>query len=550
MPEFAQNTWDRLENGEKSSPSRGIWHSDHPSLSRGEVFENQKFGDYRDYPVTDALSAASVNRTNRMARLFRENPIARRYIEILKAFTMGSTGPVPVSNDNSIQETLDEFWYCPHNNWPRRSLDFAKDLAVYGEQAFSWGELYTDGGKPIIGVQYIYPSRISRIEPYKFDRWTPGRMEIYKDMFVPGSAGTVWRDIVKASRDQRGHIDGDIFFMRINNIDFGTDNIGSDLAMRGSSDLYPLADWLVLYDQFHFTMGERLTHISSYFFDVLMEGAGPAEVAAMREELLIHPIRPGSFFVHNDKAELNPVTIDLQGNQLQEVGNSIYGVIATGGGIPPHWTGIGQQGGRNIAEAAVDPVFRFFSSRQATMREFLAEIARMQVQVVNPGRTPQKDDFRIVFPRLGIRDIQRSSGAAHQLVQAVDDALNLGLISKEFANKTVVDVLMESGLLQGDPSAFEDTDPPPDAEIPDHIKNPPMATGGLGATPAGGKPKTPGQSRSSSTRKPRNAREAMSILAGLEHQVDDFLESQRLPTEEEKDQATDDILRLLRFYTA
>ena len=544
MPDFALNAWDRIES-EESTLIRGMHPSAAPML---DVQENQRYGDYRDFPISDSAAPAAVNRTFRMARLFQENPIARRYIEILKSFTMGSTGPIPIAKDKGMQELLDEFWFCPHNNWPKRGLDFAKDLATYGEQAFGWGELYEDGGKPIIGLQYIYPNRISRVEPYRFDRWTPGWMEIDRDMFQSGQRGIVRKSIVKASRKNRGQIDGSIFFCRINNIGIGIDNVGSDLGMRGSSDLYPLADWLILYDQFHFTMGERLTHISSYFFDVLMEGAGPAEVAKMREELLIHPIRPGSFFVHNDRAELKPVTIDLQGNQLQEVGNSIYGVIATGGGIPPHWTGIGQEGGRNIAEAAVDPVFRFFSSRQATMREFLSEMLRMQLQIDNPSYQVQKDDFKIVFPRLGIRDLQRSSGAAHQIVQAATDALNMGLISKEFANKTIIDVFMESGLLQGDATAFESTAAPATAEIPDHVKNPPTAMDSGGSAASGGKSSSTKQ-KSASAKKPKNVKEVMSILSGLEHQIDDILEDQRFPTEEEREAATMDLLSLLRFYT-
>lgn len=65
------------------------------------------------------------------AYLYQSNPFAHRYVDLLTAFTMGE-GPVPLAAEQNVQDVIDEFWKNEHNDWEMRSIQFARELSIYG----------------------------------------------------------------------------------------------------------------------------------------------------------------------------------------------------------------------------------------------------------------------------------------------------------------------------------------------------------------------------------------------------------------------------------
>lgn len=508
MPDF--QTLATSQQNAQEARTVSSFYNDLDISSGGIDPDDWKFVDYRDRTGNDLPADLQAKHTATVAYLYQSNPIAHRYIEVLKAFTMGD-GPVPIASNTGLQELLDEYWYNPHNRWQVRSIDYAADLAIYGEQAYMFGNLYERDANPkILGVQYIDPADIRAVIPSSLDKYTPNEMWLNKRVF-PGITrqddARLKKKIVQLSRETRNLLEGDVFYAKIN-------NVGG--AARGLSDLFPLADWMQLYNNYQFSMGERLTHLSTYFFDVVMEGVDEGELLKLREQLLLQPMKPGTFIVHNDRAQLKPVTIDLQGNQLTEVGNGFFNVITTGLGVPAHWTGQGGDGGRSIAEAAADPVFRFFSSRQTYMKEFLSDMIRMQVQIESDGpKISPKDEFKLVFPRLGMRDLQRSGGAAARIVQALRDSVEFGILDRSIASTLLLSLFEEIGLKK------PDTDMSPKEALP--LADPNVMA---------------------------DSKESMQLLESIEGAVDEHIEGRTLGTDEEKALATRDWYQLLAFSLA
>jgi hypothetical protein len=276
---------------------------------------------------------------------------------------------------------------------------------------------------------------------------------------------------------------------------------------RGLSDLFPLADWIKLYDDYQFNLAERLGHLTMYFFDVVLRDASPDEMRKFREDLLRRPPKPGSIIVHNDRAEMTPKTVELGGSELVQAGQNFFSVIATGAGWPAHWTGLPQSGTRSQAESANDPVLRHFVQRQGYLKRSLGKI--LNFQILQAKRLGELDDgidsrFKLVFPKLGLRDFQRSGGAAARLAQAIRDMVEVGLLDQETAKRLILLAFEKAGVMEDELAMFNGNN---------------------------GEPK-----------------EARTLLGNLEEAVDTMLASGNLPKDKTRSQVTADLYRLISYY--
>lgn len=451
--------------------------------------------------------------------LYQSNPFAHRFVELLNAFTLGE-GPVPVAADSAVQDLIDEFWYNDWNDWPNRAMSFGRDLAVYGEQAYMWGELETLNGIPLLGVQYINPRDIARVVPSRLDRSIP-ELILLKRGTLPDTNDTTDNpklklSVVKGQRDKTGkrRLVGDAFLYRINNVADST---------RGLSDLFPLADWLQIYNEYQFNMAERLSHMTMYFFDVLYKDASEEEILKFRERLIRQPPRPGTYVVHNDRATIEPKVVDLAGGDLVDVSNSFFSTVITGLGWPTHWTGL-PSSGRGVAEAASDPVLRHFSTRQAFLRSSLSKMVKLQIDiaVASGAFTVANEDFKLLFPKLGLRDFQRAGGTAARISQALRDAVETGLLDQATASRLLLLAFEQAGLMRED---FDRIDmrvkKAEDDDSGDTVTVPPVK---------------------------ESSRHVGSLVTAIESVIDESLALKSLPAPGDKERIKADFLHLLTYH--
>lgn len=445
--------------------------------------------------------------------LYQSNPFAHRYIELLTAFTMGE-GPMLIAADANVQHLLNEFWENHHNQWPNRSIQYSRDLAIHGDNTFTFGELYTSDRIPIIGVQYVNPLDVKHVLPSKKDKFTMDKIILHKRALgVKTQDDPALRiSLLRDEQDQNGirRLVGDGVFHRINNMSDST---------RGISDLFPLSDWLQLYNEYQFNLGERLNHMTMYFFDVVFKDASKEEIREFKRNLLLDPPKPGSMIVHNDRVEMSPKSVELGGADLVDVGNSFFGTIITGLGFPSHWTGMAGGGGRTAAEASHDPVFRHFLLRQGQIRRNLSEIIRYQIDIaIGSGmETVTNEKFKLVFPKLGIRDFQRAGGAAARIAQALRDTVEVGLIDKATASELILLAFEQVGLNKQEfVAATKEGENPVATTESIHINE------------------------SHTTRE---------VLSGIENAVDTVIADGKLPSGKDSEMIKNELYRLITFHT-
>lgn len=431
--------------------------------------------------------------------LYQSNPFAHRYVELMTAFTMGD-GPTPLAADPDVQALLDDFWYNDHNDWPSRAIQFARDLSIYGEQSYMVGAFDEDDDF-LVGMQHLSPQDIKTAIQDRFDKYTIDAIKLYPKVLEGVTRDSDPRLIIPVVRErERGQdgkrrLNGDAFFFKINQ---------AGEATRGLSDLFSLIDWLQIYGQYQFNLAERLAHLTMYFFDVELQNADENDIRKFKRDILRSPPEPGALVVHNDQATLEAKSVNLGDADLVEVGQAFESAILTGLGIPPHWTATPSQGGRSVAEAANDPVFRHMSLRQSTQRKFISKIIRFQIdQAIRLGVIePKSEEFKLVFPKLGLRDFQRAGGTAARIAQSLKDSVEAGLIPQEMATKLLFSAFDQVGLSAND------------------------------ITQAEQEPTSEGKN----------------LLASIEESIDTCLHESKLPDDKTKEQVADEWRRLMLYH--
>ena len=384
------------------------------------------------------------------------NPFAKRYIDILEAFTMGD-GPVPMAPDKSVSSLVRDFWYNDYNEMDMYSLQFARELAIYGEQLVSIHnfddgntadapDIFVDG---LMAVQRIDPLRIYKVKPLKYDDYKLDSVILRKDNY----AGMVEDEDdpklrLRLAREtlingKRRLVDGHTLFFKLNSVGTST---------RGIGDLYTLADFLHLFRWYQFNMAKKLNHLSTFIFDVVVQGANRQKLAEVEADLMKRQLKSGSVFVHNEGTTLEPKFVNMgdTGSGMIDVNNSLFGTIVTGSGLPAHWAAGLSSTGRSVAEAAHDPAMKWLVTRQAKIRHYLSKMIRMQIDfamVSNNLAAGSNEQFKLVFPKLALRDFQRSAGAAARIVMVIRDLVDAGLMPREVADRFIPLAFEQAGMI-------------------------------------------------------------------------------------------------------
>ena len=515
MNKYDQLSWDSPEKYVKGNP---YMLASYPNVQ--EAGSRWTYGNIRGNEA-DLPLAQQAGQSRYMVKLYQKNPIAHRYVEILTAFVMGD-GPVPVAKEDALNELLQEYWYNDHNRWHERCFEFARDLSIYGEHLIKHFELYPDDpGAAIMGIQHFDPAKIQSIRPSERDLYQPGSVLYHKEEWNYIDERLKDYKIVRADLKHRGGLEGEVFYTRINNT--GT-------SLRGISDLWRLNDWIVLYDRHQLALAERLIHSNGFFYSAEIEGAGPAEILKWQEHFLQNPPLPGTFYTHNEAVKIEPITVDLGDSSNDAPGQGMRSMINNGTFTPPHWDG--SEASRSVAEASADPTYRFFTLRQQKIKAAMSEMIKMQMQYAEPGKnlTQSHKEFMLVFPRLGIRDLQRAGGAAKPILEALRMALELELVGQPEARRMLHNTFREVNLIQPDNKNM-DFDAQPD--ISDRVKElfekpePAMGMGGMDAM--GSKP----------------TKKAKTTAESLLGRIDDIYEEAHWPTEAERETAQREVLSIL-----
>jgi hypothetical protein len=353
--------------------------------------------------------------------LYRHNPIAKRIIEIIQDFVVGS-GIKFFAKEDRVQEVLENFWNDPYNGWALKQFQRVAELFLYGEQIY---QVFVNEANGHVRLGYIDPQNVEKVILDPENAEQPIEIKLKEK---EQKLRVIRRDDDPFS-ETYGRLIGDVFLFQVNKIS------GSS---RGISELFTLADWLDAYDQFVFQSLERANFLSTFIWDITIEGATEEECRLKAQELQRSPPKPGSFRVHNENTRWTAVSPDLGGVNLEQYSKVLRAIIQAGSGIPEHWLGTGEYITRATAQAMGEPTFRRLQAKQRyvqSMFEFMFKFVLDQAVIA--GTLPADLDFSFTLrmPEISKTDLRTATETMSRLVQALALAAEEGWISRKAATK-------------------------------------------------------------------------------------------------------------------
>jgi hypothetical protein len=369
----------------------------------------------------EELTPTTRDRMCKISRfLYLTNPLARRIIELMVAYTIGN-GVTIRAVDPSVQTVIDKFWNDPVNQWPAKLPTRVRELCLYGELCFPVVVNEMDGS---VRLRWISPLDISNIIADPDNVQIATTIELSSSI-VKGNKDSL--DIIRWD-DKQQRLAGEAFFFAINKC--------SD-ATRGTSDLLPVLDWIGLLDEIMFNINERTAHMNSWLWDVTLTGASDAECKKYRNTWETTKIRPGSFRVHNEKVKWEAISPKLEALEVTSIARLFKIYIFSGVGIPEHFFSESQET-KSAASEVAESSYHTFEERQQTIKgilKFMIDYVLGEAIEHNTLPSTSNLSYDIIMPRVSKRDIQRAGGSIYRVVQALDLGVKDGMMDIDKAAK-------------------------------------------------------------------------------------------------------------------
>lgn len=358
-----------LQVAEAIIPSAGIDPDEHlwRSLTRQET---------RDLPQITHDRAIEVS-----YMLHQQNPLGHRITELNRDFIVGD-GITWSARNPEVEDVVAEWWNDSENDMDRRIPDFALELGLYGELCI---ETFVGETAGTVRLGYIDPAQIKDVvhkegNPLVLDR-------VIKRRKVSGKR-TEPLDIIRVrSETDGGHLEGQVFFFKVNSVSNAT---------RGWPDLLAIADWLDSYDQLLWEMLERARLIRTFIWDVSLDKASDAEIQAFLRKYGTPP-KSGTVRAHNEGEKWNAVAPVLGSFETAKEAEVLLEHIAAGAGFPKTWLSSADDVNRATALEMGAPSVRRLAQRQRYFTSLVHSMIRFVLeQASQAGRLKGVDEDGMV----------------------------------------------------------------------------------------------------------------------------------------------------------
>lgn len=364
------------------------------TITRGSAAWDSYF---RDRTVWDRASVIE-----KVVTAYRNNPIARRLIEIQTHFAIGD-GFKPTASAASAKTYLAEWWTHPLN-------DLDSQLPEWLNEATITGDLFllcsVDRSRELF-VRAVPSEAIKHIRTADNDY----RQEVFYQ------TGTDEREGYTAYNRLNTYAPGETFMLH-----FPLNRLVGQCF--GESDLVSVLYYITLYKQW---LDDRAR--SNYFrmiFSYVVQKAfnSNAEKANFAAELNNKPPAPGSILVIDPEETWGTLSPNLGSFDSEIDGLAIKRMIATGAGIPMHYLAEPESSTRTTADAAGTPTFKRFKSRQTFLRNAVMTLAFVALKV----RGLKTGGLEIQTPDVTERDNSQQATGVLRIVQSFSPLYNAGLV--------------------------------------------------------------------------------------------------------------------------
>ncbi len=378
---------------------------------------------------------------------WRKHPLARRLIGLTTACVVGDG--IRVSSDYApLARYIERFWHDPRNNMPLRQYQWCDELARAGELFIT---IHTNPADGMGYVRAVSASAIDRITWQEGDYETELTYHEAVGMDDPDYAagGRIWyspegervRDEGERRKDEDGRAKAEDRRPEDETGAFAPSSFipqPSSLpqpspvmlhfavnrpvgAVRGESDLAPVAAWLRRYNRW-LEDRVRLNAAVRAFLWIVKVPAG--RVQAAREQWR-RPPEPGTVIVSEaGSEEWQAVTPGLEARDAALDGRAIRWMIAAGG-LGTSLVDLGEAEDANLATATAmaEQRVRFMVARQAFFAQALGTVVltaynrAVAIGAVR-GRPCTLADLQIACPDISPADNAEQAGSAWRMAAA------------------------------------------------------------------------------------------------------------------------------------
>jgi hypothetical protein len=355
--------------------------------------------------------------------LFRTNPLAKRLINMYVDFIIGE-GVEPLSSDENTNTVLQEYWRDPYNKWNTRLHRRIRDLLIYGE----WFHHPVVGPQGRVWMNTFQPDKIREAVPAPFNHEIITHLVIrtvQAEKVVDQQVEIIRPDFNAQTGLLAGYV-GQVFLHGIN---------GTTDATRGVGELFPLIDYIDVYDEMLFNRAEKIATSSAIWWDLMLEGFTDQQITDYLARDVTLPPKPGTVWGHNERAELKLMSPETHADQHAEDVKTQKSHIVSSAGFPGTWFDEPGDAGRAVGAEMAEPTYKAVLSMQKQIAGFLREEMNFVLwhaeRAKRFGAAWTPGEFVLQFPRPAARDIQRIGPAVFRLSQSLGVAAEHGMLTNE-----------------------------------------------------------------------------------------------------------------------
>lgn len=437
---------------------------------------------------------------NESSDLWMTNPLAKRFIEVMKDFMIGggityAVGEVSEGKpDDEMKKVLDSFWWESDNNWDLKGEQRVRELGLFGELFLpAWVSPQTGA----VRIGYIDPKDVKKVNLNKLNKEVVESVTLKldgrdgKEITIPvinrdrgnvqgqealkRAKAAVKREYTKGKRkkegqrlteqelkqkkfDTHGRLVGDqskvgdkfpvgIFYFSVNRL------MNQD---RGISDLWVVSDWVDAYDKLVFNLLDREALLNAFVWDIECEDFNDDQCEEKELKLDEKPPTPGSYRVHNQKEKWKAITPELKAKDASEAAKLVRLMVSVGTGLPEFWFSLGEDVNRSTAEKMETPAFGMMEQRQKYIKymlEYMLDFAIDQAYLAgylkfkgDEDEVARREGVSIKMPNLSKADEDKLSDVLSKVTTALTIGEGNDWIDKADAAEVFVSLVSQFGV--------------------------------------------------------------------------------------------------------
>jgi len=335
---------------------------------------------------------------------------------------------------DNIKNILDHFWYEGPSALMANARDLIFTLLIDGELLIKKRVNEADGKVTLTNISADNIEEIQRGEGFN----AVSSITITD----PTTESDEPETLKVIRRNPVGKLEGDIFYFRI----FPA---GYDHGLRGLPLLIHCLDELAAHSELIYTRITRLKDLSSFYWDVTMEGATQDQIDEFLQSPRATPPESGETFAHNERVSwelVSPGTERRLSTLHMEIGS--YTQILIGAvGLTQEF--VGQAPARDITTESLFASIAHLTAIRELIFGMLGMMIQFQMEsaLKYHGGIDEIPQFNIMAKEIGSRSLQRAAQAFARYADGLQKSVKEGLLDRAEAQNVLRLLLTQLGLV-------------------------------------------------------------------------------------------------------